>query len=717
MWITIAGLSYVGYIDAIGELGNPIQLNQTTSDSAPHLSFDVRDNNAVFNFNILDEVIAWNEAAPPEPSLAGHSVIAPPSHNLVQDPSVSGSSGGAWATTGVLSIISGFPGSFPVVTFSNTTYTGGNNYEYVTAITPPGYIHATQTYMFSLYCTISTPLTNALCVMQIQFQDGTGTLLGSPTTTTFSSTTGNVNQRVNITATAPTGAYYAQIWFGGKATTSGTNSGTISFGTPQLEPMYFTAQGVSYPTPDCNYYQADCASMPDGTISRAVRLFSGYISDRKKTYIGSARTWQITCAGGQQMLDDGFINKTYTNYTDAAILQDIVSTYFATTISVNAANIVLPSPIVTGATIPSVTYNDNSLREVLNGHQALSQYIYFLDQYYRLNYQPQFSATASFALSDSPDNVSTFPYYAYTYEDDGTQLERMIKVNGGNFTGSYTDTFSGNGSTKQFTLTFIPYQITLLTVTGTKQKQGVYGRDTLGSSYDVVVNTQSQYILFNTAPPNSANNVVCSYTYKAPITTQVDYATGNVVAPPYTQPAFNAKINDTNIVDLTTATDRGLAEVVKAGNPLTTLTCSSQQYAPSGVCIYFTSVADNIVNQPYVVQSVSGTMIGKSQIFNTPVNEFTYTLGAYVPNLIDHFRNTNKALNRSVSVANSTAFQQLDFVAIDMVGYRDSITATLVASHTVSVYGTGIYGSNAYNGVVGTYGNTNSRYGQGTVYG
>ena len=710
MWTTIAGKDYTNVIPM-----ETLNLQQSIGDPAPSFSFDVRDDGSNLLFHFGDEVIVWNEHAPAQGTITGHIVPATPAHNLVQLPDQSGSSGGKWATTGALSIFTSFPGLFPNTVFSNTTYTNPNNFEYVTAITPVGYIHAGQKYMFSVYATISTPLTNALAVIQMQFQDGSGTLIGSPITSTFSSTTTNAQQRISISATAPSNAAYCQVWLGGQALVSGTNSGTINWGTPQLEPMYFTAQGISYPTPDCNIYQADCASMPDGTVSRAVRLFSGYIEVPEREYIGPNRTWHIQCAGPGKLLENGLINATYTNQYDSQVLMSVINTYFSGQIAINAANTVSPAPLVQGAFLSSISYSDNTLREILNGLSDASGYVFFLDQYYRLSYQPQISSNATFALSDSPDNMTSFPYYEYLYKEDGTQVKRRVKINGGKFLGNKQDTFSGNGSTKQFSLTYIPNHVASLTVGGTAQKVGVYGRDTLGATYDVLLNKQGQYILFNTAPASGTSNVVVTYAYEAPVTTQTTMQTSGVVIPGYALPLFDAKVNDTNIVDLATATTRGLAEIVKNGNPLVVITCKSQQFAPAGTAIFFTSTSDSIINQPYVIQQVTGIMKGNDETL-APYNEFSYTLGGYQPTLHDHIRNANKAMNRSSTVANITAAQQFDFVAMEAITYYDSLRATPQTQYAVGVYGTGRYGQCSYGGATGTYGGT-ARYGMSTIYG
>ena len=711
MWTTIAGKDFTNYIPM-----ETLNFQQSIGDPAPSFSFDVRDDGSNFTFHFGDEIIVWNEHAPPQGTITGHIVAATPAHNLVQLPDQSGSSGGKWTTTGALSIFTSFPGLFPNTVFSNTTYTNPNNFEYVTAITPSGYIHAGQQYMFSVYATISTPLVNAQAVVQMQFQDGAGNLLGSPVTSTFASTTNNAQQRVNISATAPSNAAYCQVWFGGQATTSGTNSGTINWGTPQLEPMYFTGQGINYPTPDCNIYQADCASMPDGTTSRAVRLFSGYIELPKREYIGPNRIWHIQCAGPGKLLENGLINATFTSQYDSQVLTTVINTYFAGQISIAAANTVSPSPLVQGAFLSSISYSDNTLREVLNGLSDASGYVFFLDPYYRLSYQPQISSNATFALSDSPDNMTSFSYYEYTYEEDGTQVKRRVKINGGKFLGNKQDPFNGDGSTKQFSLTYIPSHITSLTVGGTAQRVGVFGRDNskLGTTYDVLLNKQAQYILFNSAPAIGTNNVVVTYAYEAPVTTQTTMQTSGVIIPAYALPLFDAKVNDTNIVDLATATTRGLAEIVKNGNPLVVINCKSQQFAPAGTAIFFTSTPDNIIKQPYVIQQVTGTMLGNNELL-APYNEFSYTLGAYQPTLHDHIRNAHKALNRSSTVANVTAAQQIDIVAMESVSYYDRVQATPQTQYAVGVYGTGRYGQCSYGGMTGTYGT--ARYGVSTIYG
>lgn len=708
MLTVINGFDITKYV-----LSDTIECDQSINDIIPKSSFDVNDEGSLLSFDFGMECIIWDENAPDAPT-DNPAITAPtvPSHNLVQLPDASG----AWTTYGPLSIFSGFPGLSPTVTFNNITYSGGNNYQLIYAISPAGHIHPGQKYMLSAYVTCSAPLTNAQGFLKIDWLDAaSATIGGASISTLFSSTTDNAEQRITLSGTAPSNAAYIVASLGGQANVSGTNSGTIIFRSPQCEPMYFADTSlhwnVSYPTPECNYNKVNCSKMPDGTVSRTCRIFSGFIDDFDVEYDSPNRIWHISCAGPGALLENGNINATFTGQTDATIITTLVASYFAGQLSTSAPNSTSANPIQAGIVEDSIVYSDNSLREVLNGFIDKSGFVAFVDMYYTIRYQPSFYNVASFVLNESPDNITSFAYSKYKYKKDGTQTKRRIKITGAKFTGTRTDVFSGNGTNKQFTLTYVPNNITFIQVTGTNQKLGVYGRDSLGASFDVLVNKESQYLLFNTAPPNASNNVVVTYSYEAPISTQaVMQGSGLPIIPAYAIPLFDSKINDTNITSLPSATQRGLAEIAKAGNPREIINLSCEKFAPAGIAIYITHARTGITSKPYVIQSVRARFMGNGQ------NEYDYTLGSFNPSIIDHLRNANKAMNRSTTVSGVTAPQQVDVVATETIAYNDSLSAVPVASYSPSAYGTAHYGSNAYGGTTGAYGQT-AQYGRSTIYG
>jgi hypothetical protein len=573
-------------------------------DPAPRAEFDVWDQGGVLSIDVDQEIIIWDERS------VGNLV---PSMNFLLDPLLTSST--HWQPSF---------GSSPPMTFNNPgasmTYSNNAIAQSGVAQSPNllyGYVRPGQQYMLSVYVQATSPV-NIQSILQMQFQDASLNFLGSPIQDIRAAPTSKT--RITISGTAPAQAYLVFIQIGGQPTST-TNSGTINFTAIQFEPMWFTAEGVFYPTPDCNPGRADCATMPDGTTSRACRVFAGIIDDWQVTWEGKKRNWHLFCAGSQCLLDDGMINGTYSAQYDDQILTSVITNNFTITvsgvtytrISTNAPNNLAPSPIVRAVLMDSQNYTDNSLREVANGLSDSSQSMFGIDPYYRFFYNPAFYNAAPFGLSQNPDTISTFPMYDYMLEKDATQRKRRVKVIGGT-----------SGSTPQV----------------------------------------SQVLDQN--------------------------ATNVPVAPAYVLPAFDAKVNDSNLISTVTTTTRGLAEVSKFGQPLVIITGKAQKYAPVGWIVYVTLPLDNINNQPFVVQSVKGSYLGNA------LNQYEYTLGHYQPTLLDHIRNANKATNRARVTQGVNNILQTDLTVGEIIAYSELITVTPGTSTSGGTYGSAHYGSNSY---------------------
>ncbi len=683
MYTLIGSFDYTAYIDY-----NSISITQSINDPLPKASFDLYDEGSQILLSIGQEIIIHDENALPEFGVGGGVIAAVPAHNILRNANDFRDTT-IWTTGGPNASLLSLVG---VADYQMIFSNAGAGQGYVQQISLQGYVQPGQSYMFSVYVTGTAPV-NIQYFLQITWLDAGSNVIssisqiaGPPTSET----------RETLSGVAPANAVFAQVQFGGQPTVAGSNSGTILFGTPQFEPMWFVAEGVSYPTPDCNFNQPDCAYMPDNTTSRSSRLFAGFIDDLQVAYDGPNRVYTVSCAGGAAHFENGLVNGTYASYYDDEIITSVISTYFPSQITLGSANAVTPAPVVRGTLVDSVSYNDNTLREVLNGLADLSGYMFYLDAYYRLAYNPSYYAAAPWSLTDgTADNVLTFNYYEYQRETDGTQRKRRIKIIGGKFKATQTDSFSGNGTTKQFSLTYSPYQLNSLVIGSTTQRVGVYGRDSFSSGhFDVLVNKQNSYILFNNAPASGTNNVVCTYSYEADVVTQVlDQDTSNTPnAPAYVIPSYDAKVNDTNLVSLATANQRGLAEISKYSPPRTIIKLKCNQFAPAGFVIFLTNSLEGYANRPFLIQQVTGVSLGGG------VNEFQYELGAYNPTLLDHIRNANKAVNRSVTTSNITVIQQIDLVFEETTAYSETITFTAVPAHQT------------------TYGATTAKYGSGVTY-
>lgn len=642
-----------------------IKFDESINDPLPKARLEVLDPQRQFNFLIGDEVIIYDENAPPQPLSGGASVIVPPAHNLLQKAVFLSQ---VWTTTGTLSgLVTINAANSITMTFSNNVLGSGG----ITQTILTGYVHPGQQYMLSAYLTINTALTNAQAFLQLDYLDGSGNVIGgSSVSATFSSTF--TNQRIAVFGQAPTNASTAKVTLGGQTTVGGTNSGTLQWATFQFEPMYFPST-VTYPTPDCNYNQVTCFRLPDDTISRA-RLFAGTIDSYDLSYDGRSRTWHISIAGPGAVLENGLINSSYSQQYDDQIINNIVgSAPFSTLLALGGPNNFTPAPVVRGKLFDAVSFGDNTLREVLNQLVDGSGYSFFVDPYYELHYHPNTYLIAGWALTDgTPDNSSTFAYYDYTLTKDGTQRKRHVKVIGNRGVApAITDNYNGNGSITIYGLTKPPVNVQSIVVAGSTIVCGIKGRDTNGvNGIQALLDTANQAVVFNTAPPSGSNNVQITYTYNAPMVIE-EYAQNTEtlpIAPGYMLSPYDSKVNDSNIVSLTSATQRGLSELNKWDNPLIIVKLKSKAFTPAGSLVYFTSTLDGLTNLPLVVQTVNGRYLGNS------INEYEYQMGSYLPTFIDHVRNANKTMNRSTTLANNTATLQIGLALSETMYYSESIT-------------------------------------------
>ena len=706
MWILIDGFDKSNNIDW-DSTSRPIEFTQSQSDPNSKADLYIADPGSQLNFIAGQEVIVWDESTPPEPTGGGGSVAATPSHNFFVSV-LNFSDTTNWTAAGNIGTIARGSTSF-TITFTNND-TSFTNLQQKTLY---GYVHPGQSYMLSAYISAPAPSTvyvprvfggtlilaipgvsNINYQLQLQFLDAGGNNLGSPTSVTG---VPGAQARISVSAVAPAGAVYVQGLIGAVATVNGTNSGTVTFGTPQLEGMWFTGQGVSYPTSDCNAAQVDCTLMPDLTVSRTARIFSGYIDNFIKRYDGPNRIWELSLAAASDVLEKGannLINYSASNRFDDLIISDIVTTYFSGIVSIAPANNFAPNPVVRGVSIGSVSWNDLSFRDALNALCDQSDYSYRANEYYSLEYHPRIYNPASFNVvaSASADGVTNIAPEDYSFEGDITQRKLAIKVIGAPYTAPFfTDTFSGNGSITQFTLTQIPHEVRSITVGGVQQVAGINGLNALGDvisagTITVLVDQAGHFLKFQTAPPNAANNVKCEYNYKGPISVQVLAQVSKPLAPSYATPLFWTKVHDSSIASLAAATERGLQELTRFVNQRSILKFKTFKWTPPGAVIYFTSALDNLTNQPYQVQKVTGRLLGSG------VNQYELEIGDYVQDLTSHLRLNHRAHHRSTYTANVTLPQTTDLMFSDVMYYSESV---VIATKTASTgtYGGAIWGS------------------------
>lgn len=672
-----------------------ISYSASLSDPASTWDFVLDDIDQTINVQNFAPVIIWDENAP-----AIGTIPTIPTMNFALNPIFSndglGHAPSNWSESGTLpSTVFSYPQEEVVFTVSSNT---NGQYALQTQTLNLGYVVAGQEYMLSIYMTGSGTIAGFQTLLELTFFDINGNSL---TPVTIDQRTPALGQRhISISAVAPANAVYASLAFGG-ITTSGTNSGSVVFGSVQFEPMWFVDKGVSYPTPDCNVSQVNSVLMPDGTTSRKCRLFAGYVEDHANFYVSAQRHTAVQCAASSKLLEtSGLVSASYTNTQDTDILTNVLSLLPANSsiigqLATGQQHFFAPtSTLIPGVVVDSISFTNATLREICNGLAAQSGSIFYVDPYYYLWYAPPSFVGVVVQLSDTPDGVNSFPYHDFSVEYDSTNPVNTVMVVGSKQkAAAFTQLFSGDGSTKAFPLQFPPDTVTSVTIGGSSQRCGVDGVDNakFGSSltYKALINKQIPNLQFATAPASGTNNVSITYTYEDQVISQVIAA--DAVASQKNQ--FWGLVSDSNITSTTAAKHRGLAELQDYAFPRIILTLSALNiYMPVGSLILFTCSSENFSQTPFVVQTVESDLQGGGEY------AWNYTAGVYNPTIIDHLRNIQKAVKKTPTTANVVVVASIDVAIFDDIHLNDSIVVNKNGAPASGpyLYGTAKYGFSSY---------------------
>jgi len=705
-----------------------IDLKSATSDPLSTLSFEYYDVGSQNPLNIGDYITVWDETglsstiAQPTRSLLGNVLLAssggPGSTTVPSGWTLNNTLASSCLLYTYLSNVYGMR-----ATFSNTTYSGGNNFSVIYQDAGNTYfqkVYPGQKYYAATNVSGSGTISNIQSIISLQFTDASHTLLGSATTTLTTPVSGVV-QLISVSATAPAGAIYARVSLGAQATVSGTNSGIINFGLASLsgagvlcEPALFAGRNladgtpISYPSPDCSTLRTDCVFMPDGTCVRKRFLFNGYIKDLKADYDGTNRHYEVDCLPLGDVIDNGsLITGVYPSVaipspTDQNILNNIVSTYLPTSLYTAQANIWEPSTTVQfGQAISSVSFVDEPFRSILNTVSDSTGFIYYVDEYNYLWYNDTPFNYSTIGINvENADYITQFPPENYVVEQDGSQLANSVKVLGGQFYTIETDVYSGNGSTTSFTLASKPQNISNITIGGTlyaptnSNKIGVKGQDTLGSGSIVVLyDPNSSTVQFQTAPTTGTNNLLITYPTYRNVSVLVE---DNQSVAKFGR-HFCSKVTDTSITDSATAQVRGISEIAKYSEPIIILTfdltssgSSTSLYIPRGQTVIVNSALDGFVNQPFTVTEVEVKSKGAG------VNVYTYTCGIYRPSMTDAMRHTATALQADTANGSTAILLTIEMLQENMY-YSESVSGALSTPPAHYVYNTATYGFAVYS--------------------
>ncbi len=647
MIVLINSTDYTQYVQQAS-----IDIEAKLSDPVPTCEFILEDPGATFPIDCLQDVVLIDDA----------NNYANTTHNIIQDPTFT-LNGSKWSPHIPQGSIAYNSGAGTATISVNTASTFDNIS--LTQTTRPFAVLGSSTYMLSLtYSIASLSHANVTITRTILNNDGSSI---SNIDTFSANTSGNTTYTAAITTSPNTIAIQVSIALN---RVSSTTVGTLVITQPQLE-LEMPSSGLSYPTPPCIPGATNCTTLPDLTVVRQNRIFGGLTVTPKVTYDGPNRIFDIKCAGYAILLSKIYVTSNYVNANDDDIIRDLVNTYGAGYFTANNV-ITLPS-----ANYDQVSWQDITLKDAFGTIAGATGTNYFVDAYGAVHYQFPGYSQSNIRLSNNPDYNLTFPYYDYEYTKDASEMANRIKVNGGGNTqnqqiqAALTETFSGNGSNKTFTLGNLPRAVNSVTVGGTAQKVGTDLKDGFADGYAVLVNKSNQTINFNTAPASGTNNVVVTYTYLAPPSIRISDASsiGKYGV------TLDAKLDDSAMVSSADTYRRGLTELAQYSTPLRSATLKTN-YGPwtVGDTVGFTSTFDGLSGTPFLIQSVKQTVLGVDQT-SAPVYEYYLEIGAYRPDFIHHMTHLQKKVKHQSSNTSVAAKEYV--VAFDQINYLETIAGSL----------------------------------------
>ena len=244
---------------------------------------------------------------------------------------------------------------------------------------------------------------------------------------------------------------------------------------------------------------------------------------------------------------------------DADIVDDLVSTYapyFYDATKIGGASVVLDY----------ISFAGDNLRQALQKVTNITRKEYGVTPAKKFYYRDFGGGTTyAYQLSDSPDEVTTYPMRGEPIWDvDAVDRRNKIRVIGGwTYSDIVDDSFSGTGAQTNFVLTYKPAVVINITVSGVDQTVGVDFVDD-PADFDVLVNYDTKTIKF-TAAPGSLAPIHCYYRYNVrPDVTVADAASitamgGTIWAP---------TLRDDSISGTADATAAGSAYLSQYGTTL-----------------------------------------------------------------------------------------------------------------------------------------------------
>ena len=417
------------------------------------------------------------------------------------------------------------------------------------------------------------------------------------------------------------------------------------------------------------------------TLNNATRIFAGYLTKITQEEVkGSYVLYQIDCMDYVRLLDRNLVNKTYNNMTDAAIIEDIITTY-CPGFGITANN------VIAGVTLDQITFNYVQPSQALRKIADLTGRNWYIDYNKDIHYFPISTNPAPFNISDSQTFASGKGYFNTQISTDASQLKNRVYVRGGtSLSNSTTFSKKGDGTTKKHLIPDKPHSVTVK-VNGVVQSLGIKNIDLSGFSY--YLNFDEKYVEQDAALTalSSTDVLEVDYSYDIPILVAVENTTSIDENGVHEFAIFDSKIATT-----VAARARAAAELIDYANNL--IEGQFETYTDgfrSGQYINVNSTILGITNTNYIVQKVTSDNLGAGVYHYTVYIASAKTMGIirFLVELLEQANNsvqvgTNEVLDNLLTLSDSLDPNSLtDLLTTDSAGpYATWCTDSLQATPT-----------------------------------
>jgi len=221
------------------------------------------------------------------------------------------------------------------------------------------------------------------------------------------------------------------------------------------------------------------------------KLFGGYVIEKES----DNKTLNVKCNSYGYQLNNIYAEEIYENKSPEEIVQDLISNYTDLTYASTATSgVTLTRWVVRGY-----------LNEEIGKLADILQWQIKTDPDKNFYFEPAGYESSGKTLEYGVNLIES------TWKFDTTNLTNWVVLKAGQAKLNTQETFSGDGSTTEFTLSFKPIEVRV-TVDGVERVGGYQGQ----SGIDYYVDNENKKIVFTTAP-NSGASIVVEYTFFKPI--------------------------------------------------------------------------------------------------------------------------------------------------------------------------------------------------------